>query len=344
VVDPEGHAVRSLRFRQPRRFRLPVILVVLIAFFVLLALVRPISPQPDAALALTARASLFPLPPTFTLPAQPTEAHGGRIVFTCTRGEINQLCLINADGSGLERLTGQRAHDYYPAFIPQGGSLVFASNRGGSFDLYLMLLKDGKLYQLTQGIGNVFSPTFSPDGKMIVFANQPASGPASLWIMESTGRDAHPLYSGVNPIVGADWSPDGRTLAFAMSVDQPDAYEVFLLDLNEIQKAPQRVTRGLAGLTGSLDWSPDGKYLLLCAGPAGDKDIFRLEVATGEVIRLTAGGNNAAAAYSPDGQWIAFNSLRNDGQADLFIMEADGTYQRQLTDDPEPDWQPQWEP
>jgi Tol biopolymer transport system component len=59
---------------------------------------------------------------------------------------------------------------------------------------------------------------------------------------------------------------------------------------------------------------------------------------------LTFGGNNAAAAYSPDGQYIVFNSLRNNGQADLFIMRADGHSTRQLTDDPEPDWQPQWGP
>ena len=47
---------------------------------------------------------------------------------------------------------------------------------------------------------------------------------------------------------------------------------------------------------------------------------------------------------SPDGQWIAFNSLRNDDQADIYIMRADGSSMRQVTDNPEPDWQPQWEP
>jgi TolB protein len=90
--------------------------------------------------------------------------------------------------------------------------------------------------------------------------------------------------------------------------------------------------------------SPDGKYLLIYAGPQGNKNVFRIDVQAKTAAQLTNGGNNAASSYSPDGQWIAFNSLRNNDQADIFIMRADGSSMRQVTDNPEPDWQPQWEP
>ena len=69
-----------------------------------------------------------------------------------------------------------------------------------------------------------------------------------------------------------------------------------------------------------------------------------LDVQTGDTKQLTFGGNNASAAYSPDGAYIVFNSLRNQGQADLYVMRADGHSLRRLTDNPEPDWQPQWGP
>jgi len=79
-------------------------------------------------------------------------------------------------------------------------------------------------------------------------------------------------------------------------------------------------------------------------GGAGNKNVFRLDLATGNATQLTFGGNNASASYSPDGQYIVYNSLRNDGQADLFIIRADGHSTRLLVDNPEPDWQPVWGP
>lgn len=280
--------------------------------------------------------------PTLTLPARPTASHGGRIYFTCTRGDYNQLCVINADGSGYNQLTTGPAHNYYPALAPQGGMLVYASNRGGLFDLYLLLFQSGQLLPLTKEIGNVVSPDFSPDGENIVFANRAADGPTAIWMVDRAGRNPRLVYAGPNTIVATAWSPDGKTIAFAMSVDLPTEYQIFLMDSSG-QNARQ-ISHGLQGVGGSLDWSPDGKFLLIYAGPVGDKDIFRLEVATGLTTQLTRGGNNAASSYSPDGQFIVFNSLRNNEQADLFIMRADGSEIRQLTDNPEPDWQPRWEP
>ena len=281
--------------------------------------------------------------PTFTPPPKPTKEHIGRIIFTCTRGDFNQLCMVNADGTDYQQITNVEAHNYYPVYSPLGGSIVYAANQnGGVFDLFLFVFNGSRLIRLTENIGNVFSPSFSPDGQTILFANRAAEGPTSLWTVESTGENAKLLYAGPNTIVSADWSPDGTTIAFAMAVDQPDAFEIFLMDADASDV--RQITYCLEGIGGSLDWSPDGRYLLIYAGPSGDKDIFRIDVEAKVAEQLTDGGNNAACSYSPDGQWIAFNSLRNDDQADIFIMRADGSSMRQITDNPEPDWQPQWEP
>ncbi|MCK7580553.1 MAG: hypothetical protein MZV65_36195 [Chromatiales bacterium] len=251
--------------------------------------------------------------------------------------------MVNADGTGYQQITNVQAHNYYPVYSPLGGSIVYASNQnGGYFDLFLFVFEGSRLIRLTENIGNVISPSFSPDGQAVLFANRAADGPTSLWKVESTGKNPKLLYAGPNTIVSADWSPDGNTIAFAMAVESPNAYEVFLM--NADGTGVRQLTRGLEGIGGSLDWSPDGKYLLIYAGPLGDKNIFRVDVEAQTASQLTDGGNNAAAAYSPDGAWIAFNSLRNDDQADIFIMRADGSDLRQITDNPEPDWQPQWEP
>ena len=331
----------SRRQTPARRFRLPISLILVVIAIALCVLI-PSNPMNLTGADRSERALPTPLA-TFTPSPMPTKEHIGRIVFTCTRGDYNQLCMINADGTAYVQLTDIEAHNYYPVYSPLGGSVVYASNQnGGVFDLFLFVFEGSRLIQLTEQIGNVVSPSFSPDGSKILFANRASVGPTSLWTIENTGENADLLYSGPNTIVAADWSPAGDTIAFAMPVDHPDSFEIFLMQQDGSNV--RQLTRGLAGIGGSLDWSPDGKYLLIFAGPQGDKNIFRIDVEAKTATQLTNGGNNAACSYSPDGQWIAFNSLRNNDQADIFIMRADGSGMRQVTSDPEPDWQPQWEP
>jgi TolB protein len=75
-------------------------------------------------------------------------------------------------------------------------------------------------------------------------------------------------------------------------------------------------------------------------------------------VRLTASpGNDAHATWSPDGQWIAFSSVRggfkdeaalNPGNpqtsGDLYVMRADGTDVRALTDNQFEEATPGWAP
>lgn len=324
------------------RFHLPIGLILVVVVIGLCVLI-PASPINITILEQPSGFTLPPPPATLTLPPPPTREHIGRLIFTCTRGEYNQLCMINADGTGYQQLTDVEANNYYPTYSPKGGSIVYASNQnGGVFDLFLFVFEGSRLIRLTDFIGNVISPSFSPDGTKILFANRAAEGPTSLWTVDNTGENEDLLYAGPNTIVAADWSPDGTQIAFAMAVNQPNEYEVFIVGADGSNA--QQLTNGLPGIGGSLDWSPDGKYLLIYAGPQGDKNIFRIDVQAKTAAQLTNGGNNAASSYSPDGQWIAFNSLRNNDQADIFIMRADGSSMRQVTDNPEPDWQPQWEP
>ena len=333
---------------QPKQKTLQARLIPLIIFALLAVVsfllwqIRPVETDILTPLQNTPFASDYTPPPSITPIPQPTEPHGQRIVFTCTRGNYNHLCMINIDGSNLQRLSDIDANDYYPSFSPDGNSVLFASNRNGVFDIFLMSFAERQLLQLTDHVGNVISPDFSPDGRRIVFANRAADGPTSIWMVNSNGLNAHLVYAGPNTIVATAWSPDGETIAYAISIGIPNDYEIFTMDVNG--KNHHRISQGLLGIGGSIDWSPNSRYLLVYAGPVGDKDIFQINVGTGDYTQLTHGGNNAAASYSPDGQYIAFNSLRNKNQADIYIMNSDGSKLRQLTNDPEPDWGPQWEP
>jgi TolB protein len=219
--------------------------------------------------------------------------------------------------------------------------LLFASNRSGNFELYVKLLSSDILTQLTKGIGEVSSSAFSPDGSLIAFSNSVGGKPSGLWLVNKDGTDPHKIYESTGNIAGAVWAPNGKSIAFAMSsAEALETYEIYIFDLEALTVGP--VTKGhIPNAGGSVDWSPDGRSLLLFAGPAGDKNIFLFDIVSGHVRQLTNGGNNAAPVFSPDGRWVAFNSQRT-GNAEIFIMKPDGSDVRQLTFDPEPDWQPRW--
>ena len=335
--------------RNTRRRRIPFGIVLLLAILALMALIRP------SRLTLDINPSNVRLP-TATPPATPrpapTDEHGGHIVFTCTRQEINQICVISPDGTGFQQLTEGDANSYYPAISPDAEDVVFAVNQYDVFDLYRLALDftegprqtRSRTKKLTDNLGNAFSPTVSQDGQQIAFLNRIGDAPAAIWVMGSAGEDPQQIYTPSGTIVALAWSPDGTRFAFSMSVGRTYAYEVFLLDARQPETPPVQVSSGLTDIGGSISWSPDQKDLLLFAGPAAAREIYRLELADGSVTQLTHGGNNASPDYSPDGQYIVFNSLRNGGQADLFVMRSDGHSTRQLTSFPEPDWQPQWGP
>ena len=98
-------------------------------------------------------------------------------------------------------------------------------------------------------------------------------------------------------------------------------------------------------------WSPDGQWLVYTGGrpPAGGGankfDIYKIRAdGSGEEVRLTdSPGLNDGPEFTPDGQWIYFNSTRT-GRMQLWRMKPDGSGQEQVTDDAYNNWFPHVSP
>lgn len=74
--------------------------------------------------------------------------------------------------------------------------------------------------------------------------------------------------------------------------------------------------------------SPDGKEVVF----SWRGDLWRVGVEGGEAVRLTAHpAIERASVWSPDGQWIAFESNRSGGGQDIHVMRRDGTDVRRVT-------------
>jgi len=87
-------------------------------------------------------------------------------------------------------------------------------------------------------------------------------------------------------------------------------------------------------------WSPVGKTLTYCALRNGNYDVYTIPVGGGEETRLTtAAGKDDGPEYSPDGQYIYFNSDRM-GTMQIWRMRADGSQPEQITHDETENWFP----
>jgi len=89
-----------------------------------------------------------------------------------TRDGLSQVYLINADGSGLQRLTRSAGIDTEPVFSPDGSSSTSPRTAGGGPQIYRMNADGSGVARVTfNGDYNV-SPRVSPDGRLLAYVGR----------------------------------------------------------------------------------------------------------------------------------------------------------------------------
>ncbi|PYV69458.1 MAG: hypothetical protein DMG97_21900 [Acidobacteria bacterium] len=154
---------------------------------------------------------------------------GSRIVFTranfCRPNRVGEggclaaVFLVNADGSGLKRITPWGLDTLATDWSPDGSKLVLESRMdttlGSKVDVLVVNVDGSNLVNLTNNPPLTTVPcstskfaTFSPDGTKLVFGHTNCTGHPTLWIMNADGSGKQdtgiPLGPG-NPEGFADW-------------------------------------------------------------------------------------------------------------------------------------------
>lgn len=97
-----------------------------------------------------------------------------------------------------------------------------------------------------------------------------------------------------------------------------------------------------------IDGSIHTGAIAYSAERGGKEDVYLLDLATGEVARLTSSpAKEFDPDISPDGSQIAYrrNPDPQSDHADIWLMDLDGSHKRNLTHEPESDnWSPAWSP
>lgn len=147
-----------------------------------------------------------------------------------------------------------------------------------------------------------------------------------------------------NPIPtdeGPSWSSDGQWIAYThVSVIVYDT--TYPTGLYVVDTAGNNQRLVIKGFAYNPAWSPDGKSILHCRYLIGveTSELFIMDTSGGHPIRLTYDSlEDRYPAWSRDGSSIAWTVL-NQGLTEIWMMKADGSSQRKLTNGLYSSWSP----
>jgi hypothetical protein len=290
------------------------------------------------------------------LPASAQAAYpgsNGKLAFV----RDGQIWTMNPDGTGATQLPGATSPAADPQWSPNGSEILY---RGPAAHLHV-IESDGSGDRDTGLAGS--SPTWAPDGKRIAYMEITTIGDHTtccftVWLIRTADPDGSHKRTEVTafgPMDDYEWSPKGDQIANDAGRPQPngDGYV-------SVTRLTQPVSSMLIAPTFSgvraygPAWSPDAASLTYLQDTEYAPNIY-------DVLKADADGSNPEnltvdearqfeAEWSPDGSKIVFTGedpalpCASGCNAELWVMNPDGTDRVRLTttsaSESDPDWQP----
>ena len=188
-------------------------------------------------------------------------------------------------------------------------------------------------------LNNFWDMRPSPDGSRIAFTRMGSDGALCYYDFEA-GEITQLTTDEWVYTSGPVWSPDGGRIAYT-------AGEERVFKIVDVKTRATMTPPGADGLKLlPKDWSQDGQTIL-CTQSLGDGgwSMVALSLKSGTVKTLVDQGlgPGCTARYSRDGRHIAFN-MRENGDHDVFIIDADGGNRQRVTDATTDDESAMWSP
>jgi Tol biopolymer transport system component len=303
-------------------------------------------------------------PVNLSQPIQPLE---GQLIFTSQIG-VFSIFIINHDGTGLKKLTD----GFEPEVSPDGKNVLFTAQDSSGVDLYVMSIDGSSKRNLTRTRVSDSEGDWSADGSMIVYQSGPNGSADHIWVMNADGSGQRQVTANTAAFNHSPcWSPDGKRIAFEWSRKNAEGNysgydEIHLINVDgsgEINLASDAMDpewcpdgsmlafqqKGVgmyvinangSGLRtilpsapyygGSIQWSPDGKRIAFAQYIAPGANVFVVNQDGTGKTQLTNFPDEGleTIVWSFDGNGIGF--VRN---GDLYVMKADGSDLKRITDD-----------
>ena len=285
---------------------------------------------------------------------------GSQLVYQ--RGPIATIAAPRSPGELLSGRDPQLELVYasgFPAVSPDGRQLVVSerTGRGRPDDRTALVVwnTDGTdPHRIFRGEGAVLAPQWSSDGQWIVFGVGnfflARTRPAQVMMVRSDGSDPRALTTGPGNAGFPSFSPDGSEVVYRFWSDTAGGLRI----VNVSDGAVRTLTMGYDNFP---SWSPKADRIVFSRLANDDFNIFTIRPDGTGLSQLThSPGNDSHPSWSADGEHVLFSSSRfgfkdeapladiPQPYGELFIMQADGSDQRALTDNRWEEGTPAWQP
>ena len=286
--------------------------------------------------------------------AQPTatSASGDLIAFYSERDGNAEIYTMNADGSNQRRLTSRPSDEQAPNWSPDGRQIIYSSDQGGRWQAWVMNADGSNQHALTSTPWKELPSDWSPDGNLVAFMssrNDPNPTGCYPWcnwqlyVMRTDGSEQRRLLVSTGSDEWPRWSPDGRRLVFFSR--RAGNWDIYVVNADGTGERRLTTTPAWEALP---VWSPDGSQIVFCTMAASTMNNRGISImnADGTGMRVLIAGSsrvNEDPVFSPDGRQIAFQSDRT-GRYQIFVMNADGSDQRNISQNHANEYWPNWRP
>ncbi|MDQ5872849.1 MAG: serine/threonine-protein kinase, partial [Acidobacteriota bacterium] len=279
---------------------------------------------------------------------------GEQIAFRSDR-EGGGLFVMGATGESLRRVTD---FGFDPSWSPDGRELAVATEpirdpttRATVSEIWAVDVSTGKRRLVSRGDG--VSPRWSPNGHRIAYWGLPArKSQRDVFTVAADGSESDapvPVTNDGEFDWSPAWSPDARFLYF--SSDRGGTMNLWRVAIDEktgrVLGPPEPVTTP-ASWVSHATFSRNGNLLFATLGERSNLMKVGFDPAREAVVGSPAAilkGTRLISSldWSPDGQWLVFDGPKGSRE-DLYLIRADGSGYRQLTDAPFQHRVPRWSP
>lgn len=140
---------------------------------------------------------------------------GSKVAFTMSTDGNSEIYVVNADGSGLRRLTRSPGIDTSPSWSPDGQRIAFVSDRHGTPQIFVMDANGENVERLTRQGNYNQTPRWSPRGDEIAFTARDERYAFDVFVVNVETKQIRRITQDQGNNQTPSWAPNGRMLIFA---------------------------------------------------------------------------------------------------------------------------------